>query len=107
MRSLKKKRKIQEKKKKIQQKLYWLFLIAIVLYVLFGTQYNFIHYWQTKTANKQLKTNLTKFAEENKKLKEQIEELRTDPQAIERIARENYGMQKEGERVILFLEEGD
>ena len=45
----------------------------------------------------QLEKEIEMFEEQNKDLKQEIEALENDPQAIERIARERLGLIKEGE----------
>jgi len=47
----------------------------------------------------QLKAKKEDLQKETKALKQDIEDLKTDPMLLERIAREEYGMKKEGETV--------
>ncbi len=102
MRSLTKKRKIQEKKRKLKRTVYWVVVSFIILYVLFGARFNLIHYIKARRDNKFYQEQLQKFIRENENLKEQIKDLRKNPETWERIAREKYGMQKKNERVIYF-----
>lgn len=52
----------------------------------------------------ELKEKKEKLKEETVILKERIENLKTDPFLLERIAREEYGMKKEGETVYKIKE---
>jgi cell division protein FtsB len=52
--------------------------------------------------NLKLDTYIQKEEESNKQLRAQIETLRRDPKAVERLARESLGYAKPGETVIRF-----
>ncbi len=104
---MQKKQQQKQNNKKWHRIVYWSLFAVILLYTLFATRFNIISYWQTKRANRQLKETIAKITSENEELQKQIEELRTDPEAWERIAREKYGMQKEDEKVIIFRQETD
>lgn len=52
----------------------------------------------------ELQTKKEKLQKETVILKEKIEDLKTDPDLLERIAREEYGMKKEGETVYKIKE---
>ncbi len=97
----------KKEKKKIKKYLYWVIVISIIVYTFFFTRYNLLNYYQTQRSNRLLKEELQSLKINNEELKSQIEELRNDPEAWERIAREKYGMKKEGERIIIFRREDD
>lgn len=52
----------------------------------------------------ELKAKKEQLKEETEILKQQIEALKNDPALLERIAREEYGMKKEGETVYKIKE---
>lgn len=52
----------------------------------------------------ELKAKTEKLEAETKILKQKIEDLKNDPALLERIAREEYGMKKEGETVYKIKE---
>lgn len=52
----------------------------------------------------ELQSKKEKLQEETHILKEKIDDLKTDPTLLERIAREEYGMKKEGETVYKIKE---
>ncbi len=105
MRSFVKKKEREAKSRKIKKTIYWIIVFSFALYMLFGTNYNVIQLWRVRVTNRNLKINLERFASENEELREHISELRENPEAWERVAREKYGMQKRGERVIIFRDE--
>ena len=107
MRSLTRKRELKEKSRKIKSVLYWGLCVVIVIFVLIGARFNLINYWQTKNDNRRLKQNLERISQHNETLKIQINELKNNPEALERVAREKHGMQKKGERVIHFIDEAE
>ncbi|HLE37280.1 MAG TPA: septum formation initiator family protein, partial [Candidatus Acidoferrales bacterium] len=47
-----------------------------------------------------LQQEITKISEENKNLAEQVNALKTDPKLIERIAREEMGLARQGEKIF-------
>lgn len=51
-----------------------------------------------------LKEKKTELQKETQVLKQKINDLKTDPMLLERIAREEYGMKKEGETVYKIKE---
>lgn len=50
-----------------------------------------------------LTTQIDEMKDQNKKLAQQIEDLKTDPKAVERIAREELGMVRKDEIVYRFV----
>ncbi|HLR76764.1 MAG TPA: septum formation initiator family protein [Balneolaceae bacterium] len=50
-----------------------------------------------------LNDDIVRLKEETADLKQKIRELKNDPQLLERIAREEYGMKKEGETVYKIV----
>lgn len=105
MRSLSKRRERREKSKKVKRFIYWAVILFILVYAVFIAEYNFFQYYESRRANKQLRKSLEKFTRENETLVKQIQDLKTNPEAWERIAREKYGMQRRDERVIIFRED--
>lgn len=52
----------------------------------------------------ELQAKKEKLQKETQILKEKIDDLKTDPTLLERIAREEYGMKKEGETIYKIKE---
>ena len=55
--------------------------------------------YQLSQRKDDLKVKTEQLEAETARLKQQIEDLKSDPALLERIAREEYGMKKEGETV--------
>ena len=102
-----KKENLKQKKKRFKRLTYWLILISILIYTLFISRYNLFDYWQTRRENKRLSEELRIVRISNERLKTEINDLRSNPEAWERIAREHFGMKRLGETVIKIVNEED
>jgi cell division protein FtsB len=61
--------------------------------------------WRKKSSHQQLSAEVQVLRDENTSLRRQIEALRHDPLAIERIAREDLGYARPGEITFVFRED--
>jgi cell division protein FtsB len=73
-------------------------LLFIFFYALFDNN-GILTRWQLTSRRNALQEKVQKLEEENKKLNEDIRKMESDKKAIEKVAREKYGMTKEGETV--------
>lgn len=64
-----------------------------------------VKYFGMLKTDRQLSREIKSLVGENDRLREEIHALRTDPTAIEKIAREELGMVKDGELVYRFKTE--
>lgn len=78
-------------------------VIALLFYLVFAEK-GLIKRVRLEIELKKLKKEIEKIENENASLREKIHKLETDPKEIERIAREKYGMAKEGEEVFIIKE---
>lgn len=78
-----------------------LVFIALAVGSLFGDG-GMIHLIQERRRAEALERQVDDLREENGRLAEQIHALRTDPRAIERLAREELGLARPGETVFLL-----
>ncbi|MCS7230085.1 MAG: septum formation initiator family protein [Candidatus Kryptonium sp.] len=78
-------------------------VIALLFYLVFAEK-GLIKRVKLEIELKKLKKEIEKIENENASLREKIHKLETDPKEIERIAREKYGMAKEGEEVFIIKE---
>ncbi len=78
-------------------------IFALLLYFIFGSG-GLIKRIKLEIEAKKLKNEIEKIEKENALLRRKIYELETNPEAIEKIAREKYGMAKEGEVVFNIKE---
>jgi cell division protein FtsB len=61
-----------------------------------------VRVWRIQQEVRALERDVTTMSAKQKKLAEQAEGLRSDPSAIEKLAREEMGMVREGETVLKF-----
>jgi len=65
----------------------------------------FFEVWRKKSAFRELSGQVQALREENLSLTREIQALRSDPLAIERIAREELGYSRPGEITFIFRED--
>ena len=75
--------------------------VALSLCVLHGER-GFLHYLGLQQQKENLIQSNRECREKNRRLYEHIERLRHDPEYIEKIARKELGLVKEGELVYIF-----
>jgi len=78
--------------------------IALVVGSLFGDA-GILELWDERSRAEALLAELEELRIENGRLAEQIRALRSDPRAIERLAREELGLVRRGETVFLIREQ--
>jgi cell division protein FtsB len=71
-------------------------LFALLIHDIFGA-HGFIAMRSTQKEIEQIREQIGKLNDENKSLSSQVNSLKTDPKAIERIAREEMGLARPGE----------
>ncbi len=71
-------------------------LLSLAIHDIFGP-HGFIAMRRTQREIEQVRDQIGKLNEENKSLSDQVTSLKTDPKAIERIAREEMGLARPGE----------
>ena len=74
-----------------------LFLLAVQ--DIFGA-HGFLAMWRTRQQIQQLQGEITRLNKENGALSDRVTALKTDPKAIERIAREEMGLARPGEMIF-------
>ena len=76
-----------------------LLLMALVAHVLFG-EHGFLAMRRAQQEAVKLRQDIAQLNADNKLLAEEIQALKSDPQLIERIAREEMGLAKHGELIF-------
>jgi cell division protein FtsB len=71
-------------------------LFALLVHDVFGA-HGFVAMRRTQKEIEQIREQIGKLNDENKSLSNQVNSLKTDPKAIERIAREEMGLARPGE----------
>jgi len=74
-------------------------LFALLIHDIFGA-HGFIAMRRTQKEISEIRDQIGKINEENKSLNDQVNSLKTDPKAIERIAREEMGLARPGEMIF-------
>lgn len=74
-------------------------LLAWVGYLLFFSNYGFVRKWKLEKERKELLNQIREEIRRRDSLEQRIKLLETDSLEIERIAREFYGLVKEGEEI--------
>ena len=74
-------------------------LAALTIHDIFGA-HGFLAMWRTHRQLQQLNADVTRLARENQQLAQQVNSLKSDPKAIERIAREQMGLARAGEMIF-------
>ena len=80
-------------------------ILALVARSLIGDR-GLIEIWREHNVHQQLAAEVQSLREENTALNREIQALRSDPLAIERIAREQLGYCRPGEVTFIFRERG-
>lgn len=96
---MKKARRIKEFVRQNVPLILGLFLLAVFVHDLFG-EHGFLAMRRMQKEVDRLSVEIQTLNEENQKLADQVNALKTDPKAIERIAREEMGLAKPGELIF-------
>ena len=81
------------------RKILGLALFALLVHDIFGA-HGFVAMRRTQKEIEQIREQIGKLNEQNKSLAGQVTSLKSDPKAIERIAREEMGMARPGEMIF-------
>lgn len=73
--------------------------VALVIYFLIAGEHGSIRLWQTDKELAEWETQVQELEAQNDSLRTVLEKLETDLDYIEKVAREEYGMAKKGERI--------
>jgi cell division protein FtsB len=78
-------------------------LLALFVHDIFGA-HGFLAMRRTQQEIRQMREQIDKLNGENKSLTQQVNALKTDPNAIERVAREQMGLARPGEMIYRLPE---
>ncbi len=76
-----------------------LFVVVLLVHDVFGT-HGYLAMRRKQQEIQKVKTDLDRLNKENAGLEQDVKSLKTDPQAIEKIAREELGQARPGEVII-------
>jgi cell division protein FtsB len=81
-----------------------LFLLALLVHDVFGA-HGFLAMRRTRTEIERVQKDIDRLNKENIQLAEEVKALKSDPRTIEKIAREDLGLAKDGEVIIKIPQE--
>lgn len=76
-----------------------IFVVVLLVHDVFGT-HGFVAMHRKQQEIQKVKSDLDRLNKENAALEQDVKNLKTDPQTIEKIAREEFGQSRPGEIVI-------
>jgi cell division protein FtsB len=76
-----------------------LFVLALLVHDVFGT-HGFLAMRRTRAEIEKVQREIERLNKENIQLAEEVRALKSDPRTIEKIAREDLGLAKDGEVII-------
>ena len=76
-----------------------LLVLVLVVHDIFGT-HGFLAMRRTRNEIQKVQADLNRLNKENAQLQQEVQDLKTDPRTIERIAREELGQARPGEIII-------
>jgi cell division protein FtsB len=79
-------------------------ILAALYFLLLGGEYTFLDLWRIDRAQSQEAAQLEVLRADVAVLQARVDSLANDSATLERIARENFGLIKEGERLYRFVE---
>ena len=88
----------------IRKVLAGLVVLGTAYFLFFGGDYTFLDLWRLEQEQERAAAELEAVRAEVSTLQAQADSLATDSAALERLARERYGLIKEGERLYRFAE---
>jgi cell division protein FtsB len=76
-----------------------LFVLMLLVHDVFGA-HGFLAMRRTRNEIEKVQTEIERLNKENRQLADEVKALKTDPRYIEKIAREDLGLAKDGEVII-------
>ena len=86
---------------------YFLTFIVLLVYILFFDRNDIISQIELTRKLNKLKQEKKYFSDEVEKNKKEMNELKTNPENLEKFAREKYLMKKDNEDIFVIVEEKD
>ncbi|MGA2095387.1 MAG: septum formation initiator family protein [Candidatus Acidiferrum sp.] len=94
---------VQEKIRTLLQQygraLLGLLVVLMIVHDIFGT-HGFLAMRRTQSEITKVKAGLSQLTKENAALQQEVKDLRSDPQLIEQIARDDLGLVRRGDTII-------
>ncbi len=84
---------------------YFLALIIVLVWLIFFDTHSIIQQWRMNRQLRELRQEREFYLEEIKRDSTALHKLTSDPEELERFAREQYLMKKQGEDVFVIIED--
>ncbi len=84
---------------------FFIAFLVVFAWLMFFDKNNFIQQWRMRGQLKEMQRDREYYLEQIKKDSTTIKKLKEDPDALERYARENYLMKKEGEDIFIIMDD--
>lgn len=84
--------------------LFWAILALAGYFAIFGGEYGAVSLWRIERAHVQEVARVEALREKVERLRARADSLETDSATLERLARERFGLIREGERLYRFVE---
>jgi len=78
-------------------------LLFVISWILLWGENSFFKTWNMGRKVERLEQEMNELQAINDSLKQENQRLKTDPKAAESVAREKFGLTKEGEKVFRFI----
>lgn len=78
---------------------------AAAYFAVFGGEYSLIDLWRLQRQYEREQAELVRLRDSLAVLRARVDSLESDPAVLERLARERYGLIRDGERLYLFAED--
>lgn len=98
-------KKTQKRLKSYLTNKYFISLIAVIIWVIFFDKDDLLSQRQLRNKLHQLQEEKKYYQQEIEKNKEDINELKTNPENLEKFAREKYLMKKENEEIFVIIKD--
>ena len=79
-------------------------ILAALYFLVLGGEYTFLDLWRLQQERERERVELQALRSDVTDLAERADSLATDSAALERLAREHYGLIRDGERLYRFVE---
>ena len=81
-------------------------MLFVVSWILLWGEHSFVRTWNMGHKVQALQKEMQELQTINEELKLENQRLKSDPRAAEKVAREKFGLTKEGEKVFRFIPSG-
>jgi len=85
---------------------FYVAMLFVISWILLWGENSFLRTWNMGRRVQALEKEMKELQTINEELKQENQRLKSDPKAAEKVAREKFGLTKEGEKVFRFIPSG-